>query len=256
MQYSKFILSLMCLILVIPETVQAQTPAFYRPKIRANVFIVGADTAVTKTEVATTYQSKSSARDSIIKVVRDSSLQTPLALSARYVAYWFNQDSLYYAYLKNLSVLTGATYDSLTVDRTTTQMKADTLLLYTFSGGNGNAGDTTDITTTTYYDAFYNDGTDTLVITKLHAVMMHGIGTDTLGVQISWDDTLGSASATNLNTVALPINSITIGTTDVAFSNTKIPPGYHIWCTSPTVVTGRKPTRLAVTLSGYRIKAQ
>jgi hypothetical protein len=85
-------------------------------------------------------------------------------------------------------------------------------------------------------------------------VMKHGVGTDTLAVQVLWDDTLGSAQATVLNAAALPINSITLGTEDVAFATAKIPPGVWVWATSPGVVAGRKPTALRMTMSGKRIR--
>jgi len=125
--------------------------------------------------------------------------------------------------------------------------------LFTFGFGTGAAGDTTSCTSTADYGSFYNK-TDTLSITSLMCVMKHGVGTDTLAVQVLWDDTLGSAQATVLNAAALPINSITLGTEDVAFATAKIPPGVWVWATSPGVVAGRKPTALRMTMSGKRIR--
>lgn len=122
--------------------------------------------------------------------------------------------------------------------------------IFAFGGGGGNAGDTAAFTTSTKYGVFFNKGADTIVVTSLKCVMGHGIGNDTLQVQISWDDSLNGAVVTNLNTAALPINSITTGTEDTSFDNAKIPPNVWVWCTTPVVTTGRKPTILSATLSG------
>jgi hypothetical protein len=147
---------------------------------------------------------------------------------------------------------------SLTTNRNTTQMKADTSAIFAFGGGGGNAGDTTAFTTSTIYGSFFNKGTDTLYVTSLYCVMRHGIGLDTIDVQVLWDDTLGTANATKLNTAAFPVNSvggILNGVEDASFANSKIPPGNWVWCTTPTGITaGRKPTYLSATISGYRGK--
>ena len=125
--------------------------------------------------------------------------------------------------------------------------------LFTFGFGTGAATDTAVCTATAYYGAFYNR-TDTLEITSLDAIMVHGIGTDTLTLQVAWDDSLDGTGLVLLNTTPFPINSIGSGTRDVAFNNAKIPPNRWVWMTSPTVVTGRKPASLYVTISGKRIK--
>jgi hypothetical protein len=132
------------------------------------------------------------------------------------------------------------------------RMLSDTLMLATFPGGGGNANDTATFTTSTIYGAFFNKGSDTLNVTELRAVMGHGIGVDTLDIQVQWHTTLKSGSAVKLNTNALPINSITVGTTDTSFANAKIPPNVWVWATTPAVITGRKPTLLLIQLSGYK----
>jgi hypothetical protein len=133
-------------------------------------------------------------------------------------------------------------------------LKSDVAPIFVFGAGGGNATDTAAFTTSTYYGSFFNKGTDTIVVTSLNCVMGHGIGTDTLEIQVSWDDSLGGTGAVNLNTAALPINSIGPGTEDTSFDNAKIPPNVWVWAKTTVVVAGRKPTYLATTLSGYRIK--
>jgi len=126
---------------------------------------------------------------------------------------------------------------------------------FTFGFGVGNSTDTVAVSDSSDYGSFYNF-TDTLQVMFVRAVMMHGIGVDTLTIQIAWDDSLHGSGAVNLNTTALPINSIGVGVLDAAFDNAKIPPGRWVWCKSPGVVAGRKPTALRVELAGVRIKVQ
>jgi hypothetical protein len=132
--------------------------------------------------------------------------------------------------------------------------RGDTLALFVFGGGGGNATDTSAFTTSTYYGSFFNKGRDSIKVTSLKVVMSHGIGTDTLQVQVSWDDSLAGTGAVNLNTAALPVNSTGPGTEDTAFDNAVIPPNVWVWCKTPVVVAGRKPTYMSATLSGYRAR--
>lgn len=145
-------------------------------------------------------------------------------------------------------------------------MLADTIPLFVFGAGGGNAGDTTLFTATTIYGSFYNKGSDTLRITELRAVMGHGLGLDTLGVQVWWNDSINveTSQAGKLNTATLPIGrtgtstspGTTTGTTDTSFANSKIPPGVWVWCKTPYVPAAslkRKPVYLNVQISGYKI---
>jgi hypothetical protein len=132
--------------------------------------------------------------------------------------------------------------------------RGDTLALFVFGGGGGNATDTSAFTTSTYYGSFYNSGRDSIKVTSLRVVLGHGIGVDTLQVAVAWDDSLGGTGAVSLNTAALPVNSIGVGTDDTAFDNAVIPPGVWVWCKTPVVVAGRKPTYMSATLSGYRTR--
>ena len=136
---------------------------------------------------------------------------------------------------------------------------SDTITLFVFGAGSGGAeADTALFTTSNIYGSFYNAGSDTLIITNLRAVMIAGttqLGTDTLAIQVYWNDTLNVAlgdSYTVLNTSPLGINSTTVGTTDTSFDNSAIPPNRWVWCKSPGVVTGRKPKALVVQLTGFK----
>jgi hypothetical protein len=124
--------------------------------------------------------------------------------------------------------------------------------------GGGNDADTALFTTSTMYGSFYNKGSDSLIITELRAVMLAGatpLGTDTLSVQVYWNDTINATgvSSVSINTNPLGINSVTVGTVDASFNNNTIPPNVWVFCKTPGVVTGRKPEYLCVTISGYKI---
>mgnify|MGYP007112120343 FL=1 len=141
---------------------------------------------------------------------------------------------------------------------TTTQL-IDTVLrriepIFVFGGGGGNAGDTTSFTTSTIYGAFFNEGKDTLAVTSLRVIML-GDATDTLSVDILWDVNLNDGTPTELNSDPFPVNSLTTGDEDTSFAAYKIPPDNWVWCKTPGVVSGRKPTYFIAQINGYRIKA-
>jgi len=141
---------------------------------------------------------------------------------------------------------------------TTTQL-IDTVLrsiepIFVFGGGGGNAGDTTSFTKSTIYGAFFNEGKDTLAVTSLRVIML-GDATDTLSVDILWDVNLNDSTPTELNSDPFPVNSLTTGDEDTSFAAYKIPPDNWVWCKTPGVVSGRKPTYFIAQINGYRIKA-
>ena len=121
--------------------------------------------------------------------------------------------------------------------------------LAAFGAGARLPGDTAAFTDSTIYGSFYNDGEDTLVITAMRIVMQ---GTnDTLTINVEWNDSLNT-TGTKLKTAYAAANNNYTGNTYTSFDNTKIPPGNHVWCKSPTVIPGRRPTYLSVTLIGYK----
>lgn len=128
----------------------------------------------------------------------------------------------------------------------------DTSAIFVFGGGGGNAGDTAAFTTSTIYGSFFNEGSDTLAITSLRVVML-GDATDTLSVDILWDVNLNDGTPTELNSDPFPVNSFTTGDEDTSFAAYKIPPDSWVWCETPGVVAGRKPTYFNAQISGYKI---
>jgi hypothetical protein len=130
---------------------------------------------------------------------------------------------------------------------------ADTIPLATFGAGTGLIADTALFNNNVLIGSFYNEGSDTLVITQLMGVMKEGTGTETISVQFSWHATFLSGSATSLNAAALEITSMTTGTADVSFANAKIPPNVFVWGILSGASANNKPTFLSVTLSGYKI---
>jgi hypothetical protein len=131
-------------------------------------------------------------------------------------------------------------------------MLADTIPLFVFGGGGGQAGDTVVFSTSTIYGSFYNAGSDSLRITELRVIMLGDV-TDTLSVDILWDVNLNDGTPTELNADPLPVNSFTTGDTDTSFGTAKIPPGVWVWCETPGVVAGRKPIYFNAQISGYKI---
>lgn len=126
-----------------------------------------------------------------------------------------------------------------------------------FGGGGNCAFDTLAFTTSTVYGSFYNGGSQTLVVDSLNIILGHGLGLDTLGVQVQWHKTFLSGSATKLNTTTMPIGtwiSRTTGIVITSFTNIQIPPGVRVWCTTPYVPADalkRKPVYMEVSLVGH-----
>lgn len=143
----------------------------------------------------------------------------------------------------------------------TGQALSDSRTLMTFGAGGGNAGDTTAFTTSTIYGSVYWGGPLTFHVDSMIVSMVHGVGLDTLGVQISWSDTLKAVVPVNINTAALAVGraagvnkALTVGQVDASFNNATIPPGKMVWCTTPYVPADalkRKPTYLGVSLIGH-----
>lgn len=124
----------------------------------------------------------------------------------------------------------------------------DTCTLATFGAGARLPGDTAAFTDSTLYGSFFEPN-DTLVITKL-IIVMQGTS-DTLDIKIAFNDTI-NVDGTKLKNTATPCNNNYTGTVVTSFDNNKIPPGNWVWCKSPAVVPGRRPTYLSVSLIGYK----
>ena len=131
-------------------------------------------------------------------------------------------------------------------------LKADTIPLFIFGVGSGFSADTAIFNNGRLAGAFYNSGSDTLYVTELRGVLVEGTGTETIGVHVSWHVNMKDATATNLNTTALTVISMTTGTVDTTFDNNGIPPGVWVWCTLSGASANNKPTMLSLTMTGYR----
>lgn len=148
-----------------------------------------------------------------------------------------------------------APFEDTVALETIVTLQADTVPLFVFGGGGGNAGDTTMLTTSTIYGSYRV--IDTTIITSINAVMVAGttpLGTDTLGIQIYFNDSINvttGGSVRLLNSATLGINSVTTGTVDASFANNTIYPGERVFMKSPGVVTGRKPIYVEVTVYGH-----
>lgn len=121
----------------------------------------------------------------------------------------------------------------------------DTIVLAAFGGI-----DT--FSTSIIYGSFYNNGSDSLLVTEM-AVSCLGT-TVSFTVDIEWHATLNSGSATGLNDTPPTITDESGAiVSDTSFDNAVIPPGVQVWLKTPTV--GTAPTYLFVTLLGKRQNA-
>ena len=131
----------------------------------------------------------------------------------------------------------------------TYQLQLDTVPLASFGAGSGAAGDTSAFSVSAVYGSFYNDGSDTLIITQMRAGVL---GTSpSITTEIFWNDSLNiTAGATILVSGGTSVTG-TIGATNVtSFTNNKIPPGNWVFCRTSAVAT--KPTYFTLTLLGYK----
>ena len=131
----------------------------------------------------------------------------------------------------------------------------DTNTIFVFGGGGANTGDTVSFTTSTIYGSFRNSGSDTLVITEINAVLQTATLAPILEIDIMWNTSFSTGSATHLLTADFPINTTATGTSvfysEVAFNENKIPPGVRVWCKTPVLT--HKPAYMEITMSGYKI---
>lgn len=131
-------------------------------------------------------------------------------------------------------------------------LKADTIPIFVFGLGSGQTADTAVFNDNAIAGAFYNAGSDTLMVTSIRGVLAEGTGTETIGVQVSWHATFKSGSATNLNSSAYTVTSITTGDEDTSFAASTIPPNVWVWCTLSGTSAGNRPSLLILTMSGYK----
>ncbi len=127
-------------------------------------------------------------------------------------------------------------------------LQRDTIALASFGAGGSNAGDTTSFTTSTIYGSFYNDGSDTLVITSIRAVLQGS--SPSLVPTVYYNDSINvTAGATKLVNSPSALTNTAVGVSSTP-DNKKIPPGVWVWVKTETVTT--KPTYFSLTLIGYK----
>lgn len=127
--------------------------------------------------------------------------------------------------------------------------KQDTITLATFTAGAGLSADTAIFQTSTIYGSFYNDGSDTLVITKQIAILQGS--SPSITPTLYWNDSLNvTAGAVKLINSPSALTNTSTGTSVTSFDNYKIPPGVWVWVSTQTV--GTKPTYFSLSLIGYK----
>ena len=156
------------------------------------------------------------------------------------------------------NIPSGTKSDSLMVKNSTGTIKyintsdftfqQDTISLASFGAGGGQSGDTTTFSTSTIYGSFYNDGSDTLVITSIRAVLQGS--SPSLVPTVYFNDSLNvTAGATKLVNSPATLTNTATGASATP-DNKKIPPGVWVWVKTETVTT--KPTYFSLTILGYK----
>jgi len=144
----------------------------------------------------------------------------------------------------NVSTLDGARY------------KTDTTDLFYWCIGDGLATDSSDFDPSLDYFPMRWNNQDSAKITKVHATLLSGVGSDTLGIRIAISDTLGDTTPVYITVDTMALDSTTavgIGKAFTTFANPKIAPGNIGWLEVTDTVALRKPIRLIVTASGIII---
>ncbi len=137
-----------------------------------------------------------------------------------------------------------------------TPFYVDTIPLFTAGYGWGAATDTTGIDITADFGGWYNDGSDTVQMAKVIGIVKNSKNASTVTINIYWDANYYDATpADSAFTAGLAVSSTTAGTSTTTFLEAKIPPGMWVWvkpCRS-LGTTGTKPSKLRLSVSGYKI---
>lgn len=131
----------------------------------------------------------------------------------------------------------------------TYQKQIDTIPLFVFGAGSGASTDTSAFTTSAIYGSFYNDYSDTIIVTAIR-IGLRGTS-PSINAIIYFNDSLGTtAGATQIISGGTSATNIHGGTVATSITNNKIAPGNWIWVQTNTLTT--KPTYFILTLFGYR----
>ncbi len=134
-------------------------------------------------------------------------------------------------------------------------MHADTIPLFTAGYGWGAATDTTGIDITADFGGWYNDGSDTVQLAKVIGIVKASKNAPTVTVNVYWDVNYYDATPDSAFTAGLAVTSTSAGTSGTSFAKAKIPPHVWVWvkpCRS-LGTTGTKPSKLRISVSGYKI---
>lgn len=141
---------------------------------------------------------------------------------------------------------------TVTIPRTTNvTLQTDTIPQFVFGGGSGINNDTLWVDNTATYGDVYNDGSNAVKVTKINFILRGS--SPTLTVTIKYGPTLNSGG-TELVTGGTVVTNTTTGQNVTVLTNATIPTGNYVWCSSPTVTVGSKPTYLSVTVIGTKIR--
>lgn len=143
------------------------------------------------------------------------------------------------------------------IDAKTVQpMNSDTgLVSITFGYGSGAAIDTTNIGLTSDFGGWFNDGSDTVVITKVIGIVKDSKRAATIPINIYHHATYFYATPDSVCDDHLVVTSTTTGTSTTTMeAKVAILPGEWVWC-SPAhslPVNGTIPSKLRVVASGHK----
>lgn len=131
----------------------------------------------------------------------------------------------------------------------TYQKQIDTIPLFVFGAGSGAAGDTSIFSTSALYGSFYNDYSDTIIVTAIR-IGLRGTSAN-INATVYFNDSLGTtAGATQIISGGTTASNIHTGTVATSITNNKIAPGNWVWVQTGTITT--KPTFFILTIFGYR----
>lgn len=141
---------------------------------------------------------------------------------------------------------------------TVTRLKTDTVSITVAGLGSLQKPDTNAFNNGAWAGAVQWNGPDTLNATAAVSALGSGTGTETLGYNVCFSDTLGAVVPTKLFTSDRTVTAVipTVGDTYTTIANAKIAPGDWIWVPISGVSAGNRPGFFTVTLVGYLINGR
>lgn len=122
----------------------------------------------------------------------------------------------------------------------------------TFTAGGGFASDTIMCTDSTLFGSFYTGQFD-YTIAYVQAVIKGNAG-DSIVLKLVYNDTF-NVDGTKVNGAGLSINNRYTGNYIQITANRTVPAGTWLWMKPESIITGKKPKYISVTLVGYKTYA-